>query len=412
MLPMIEPTHIHNNLTGYRALFRSRPFAMIWIGTLLSLMGDSIGIVAVVTIVQTLSGHSSLAMTIYYLIRDLVPLFVMIPSGICADRWDQRKIMLWSDLGRMLIVLGYMFYLLWPSPGLIYIVLIFHVALSSFYYPALQSYIPKVVERPLLILANILDNVTYSLVLMVGSAVGGWLLYIGSPLISLTIDSSSYFLSSMITLILICKFPLYRRRVDLRCLTDLSADEIALTSQSPPEDSLNPIEPPTLRQLGLYLREHPDTIWLSLFKSVGNLANGIVNVLSISYAHHRFTIASSFSLTISFGYLVEGFGCFLIPVVVRIMVENTTAMRKCILLGFGSMTIGLLCITFSYHIAIWLVGLFLFSFGNSLLYVFIVTIIQSENPPQIQGRLFAISYATRAVSHAIGTVISGLLLVA
>src|SRR3990167_11019674 len=174
---MIESTHIHNNWSGYRKLFRSWPFTLVWIGTLFSLCGDSIGNVAVVTLVQTLSGYSSIAITLYHLIRDLVPLFLMIPSGICADRWDQRKIMLRSDLGRMIIVIGYILYLLWSSPGIIYIVLIFHVTLSSFYYPAMQSYIPLVVERPLLILANILDNVTYSVVLMIGSAVGGWILY-------------------------------------------------------------------------------------------------------------------------------------------------------------------------------------------------------------------------------------------
>jgi len=434
---------------AYKRLFHIVGFNLVWLSTVFSLLGDSMGIVAVVSVMQRLSNYSSISMTVYHTVRDIVPLFFMLPSGLCADRYDQRKIMLISDMTRMIIVLGYLYYLVYPVEWMIYVILSIHVSMNSFFHPAMQSYIPKIVDKSMLTVANVLDSVTYSVTLMIGSGLGGLLLTFFSPYVNIALDSGSYLISAIFVSSLFCKSVKKSGPIDVEKSSD-DHQETELSGHHPmdgPVDEernsglieieessvresvdfveipLDPVEDtteinlgqcavqkPTVRELFKYLKEHRDTVWLSLLKSIGNLSNGVIGVLSAKYAHERFQISNSFSLTISMAYLVEGFGCFMIPMIVRFMVKSTTAMRKSLLLSIGSMALGLLCVTFSYHIAVWFIGLFLFSFGNSMMYVFMTTIMQMENPQRYQGRLFAISYSMRTVSHALGAVISGTLL--
>src|SRR5262249_61971550 len=83
----------------------SRPFALLWIGQTVSLLGNGAYFTALAWTVLLLT-HSATAMGIIA-IASMVPrvLFLLI-GGVAADRLPRRLVLLWSGGGRAGVVLG------------------------------------------------------------------------------------------------------------------------------------------------------------------------------------------------------------------------------------------------------------------------------------------------------------------
>ncbi len=94
---------------GYLELLRTnKEFRQLWLGQVVSQMGDWFNTIALYTIILNLTGSAGdigLMMVARFL-----PSFVFGPlSGVLADRFSRRSIMIVSDLLRALVVLGFLF---------------------------------------------------------------------------------------------------------------------------------------------------------------------------------------------------------------------------------------------------------------------------------------------------------------
>src|SRR5713226_9198322 len=91
---------------GYVELLRgNRGFRLLWLGQVVSQMGDWFDTIAVYTIVLNLTGSGRAVALI--MVARFLPSVVMGPlSGVVADRFSRRTIMITADLLRALIVLG------------------------------------------------------------------------------------------------------------------------------------------------------------------------------------------------------------------------------------------------------------------------------------------------------------------
>ena len=79
----------------------SRDFRLLWIGQLISLTGRQLTTVALPWQVFLLT-NSSLAVGLIGLVQ-VVPLIALsVAGGAIADRWDRRKVILWTELGMTL----------------------------------------------------------------------------------------------------------------------------------------------------------------------------------------------------------------------------------------------------------------------------------------------------------------------
>src|SRR5919204_3113692 len=77
-------------------------FSRLWRAMLVSSLGDWVGFVAVASLVARLGGErlGPLAVGRVMLAR-LLPSVVFGPfAGVFADRYDRKKLMIWSDLAR------------------------------------------------------------------------------------------------------------------------------------------------------------------------------------------------------------------------------------------------------------------------------------------------------------------------
>src|SRR5512135_2545010 len=158
---------------GYVQLLRGNSeFTRLWIGQLVSNLGDWFNTVAVLALVYDLT-QSGLS-TGLIIIASTLPAFLLTPyAGVVVDRFDRRQIMMTADLTRGVLALGM---LLVRTPNEIWLLYVFSallIAFASFFGPALNSAIPNLVSSDELISANALSSATWGLMLAVGAAVGG-----------------------------------------------------------------------------------------------------------------------------------------------------------------------------------------------------------------------------------------------
>jgi len=98
-----------NRQAGYIELLRgNRSFRQVWLGQVVSQMGDWFDTIALYTIILNLTG-SGRAVGLLLVARFVPSFLVGSLSGVVADRFNRRSIMIISDLLRAVVVLGFLF---------------------------------------------------------------------------------------------------------------------------------------------------------------------------------------------------------------------------------------------------------------------------------------------------------------
>ena len=132
---------------GYVELLRgNRGFRLLWLGQVVSQMGDWFDTIAVYTIALRLTGSSRAVALI--MVARFLPSVVMGPlSGVVADRFSRRSIMITADLFRAIVVLGFLLVRRPDQMWLVYVLTVFQLAFSAFFEPAKTAAIPSIAFR-------------------------------------------------------------------------------------------------------------------------------------------------------------------------------------------------------------------------------------------------------------------------
>jgi len=177
---------------------KNTDFLKLWLGQLISRIGDGIHEIALAWLVLELTG-SALSMGAILAVSILPNLLFGLPAGVIVDRFNRKRIMVLSDLSRTLIVLvipvAY-------SLGFLRIWMIFLAAFltstaEAFAGPARLSSIPNLVEEKNLDPANSLIQITRSVSSLFGLSLGGAVVATIGPANSFILDSASFFLSTV-----------------------------------------------------------------------------------------------------------------------------------------------------------------------------------------------------------------------
>src|SRR6266542_44052 len=158
---------------GYGELLRgNRSFRLLWLGQVVSQMGDWFDTIAVYTIALRLTGSGRSVALI--MVARFLPSVVMGPlSGVVADRFSRRSIMITSDILRALGVLGFLLVRRPDQMWLVYVITVLQLGFSSFFEPAKTAAIPSIVSDRELLPANTIASFTWSAMLTLGAAIGG-----------------------------------------------------------------------------------------------------------------------------------------------------------------------------------------------------------------------------------------------
>jgi len=171
-------------------------FRRLWIGNLISLLGDWFNTIALYTLVSTLTG-SPLAMGAVFITK-MLPWAIASPiAGVVVDRYNRRRLMIVADLLRAAVVLGF---LLIDTPAevpLLYVLLTAQVVIGAVFQPAKSASIPNVTTPRELLTANALMSATWSTMLAVGAAAGGIAAEMLGTQAVFWIDSATYLVSAL-----------------------------------------------------------------------------------------------------------------------------------------------------------------------------------------------------------------------
>ena len=159
---------------GYWELVRGNAnFRRLWLGNVVSLLGDWFNTIALYTLVSRLTGSPFALGTVF--VFKMLPWGLVSPiAGVLVDRFDRRRLMIGSDLLRAVVVLGLLFiddpsHLPW-----LYLLITLQVVIGAVFQPAKSASIPNITSPRELLTANALSSATWSIMLAVGAALGGF----------------------------------------------------------------------------------------------------------------------------------------------------------------------------------------------------------------------------------------------
>jgi MFS family permease len=188
----------------YVRLAQNPSFSALWVGQLISLFGDRLHQLALVALVGEATGFSAVAVAMIFFVATVPNLLVGPIAGALVDRWDQKRVMIVSDVARAAIVL------LIPAAAAVDIVLVYPLVLALttitiFFRPARTAVIPRIVKEDELVSANsaiwlgdsLADVIGYPLAALFVAFVGG------SLAIAFWIDAATYLASAALIVAMI-----------------------------------------------------------------------------------------------------------------------------------------------------------------------------------------------------------------
>ena len=363
-------------------VLRNADFAKLWLGQLVSNMGDRFNYMALVALILYEMNRSAVEAGKIVLFMT-IPILIFGPiAGVYVDRWSRKKTMIASDLSRAaLVTLLPLADRLWQ----VYVIVFLLSTASRFFYPARSSIIPNIVERKQLLMANSISQGTFMLTTLVGPAVGAALIALIGTRNVFYLDSASFLFSAF----MIMRIGLEERR-------------------STQEEGIRRIGSQMAEGLR-FIRSNRGTLFVvSMFTGV-MLAYGGVNVLFLVFIKEVLLMNIR-----GLGLLesTQGIGAVMGSIALGYMGQRIGT-RK---LTLGSLLVAsFLFLSFTLNRVIYLSYLLMAGIGIAVTFITVPanTLLQKLVPDALRGRVFGVQgtliEGAAVVSIAIETLLAGVL---
>ncbi len=348
------------NLPGY---------IVIWVGQLISLLGSGIVQFAIIWWLTNETGSTLILATATFV--GLVPMVLIGPfSGVLADRWNRKKIMLVTDFSQAIATLGLIF-LFW-----IEVVEIWHVLVliairgtfQAFQMPASVSIVPQMVPKDQISRINGFGQFFNNFIFILSPILGAILLEISTISVILWIDVVT-FLIAFIFLIFVTIPPIIKKVTD-----GMETDSPSFRTQ--------------FFETFDYLKTHG---WLPLIIgfTFGNiLINPLFSLLPLYVKD--FHLGGAFELALILGTFQAGSLLGSVVIAIRNFKPRVNIIVGSTFLAF----IGLLIVSLAPPgvFEIILIGSLIVGFSVAMIDVGIISLLQITIPPELQGRIFSVTF--------------------
>ena len=182
---------------GFVQVLRNGRFLRLWLGQVISAIGDYFYFLAMPILINKLTGSTAaigLAMILGFALPQLV---FGIPAGVLVDRWDRRRVMIVTDLARALLVLGGLFVQSAQTIWILYVVGFSMSIASRLFFPARAALIPALVSDEELLAANGLSQLTETASFLAGPALAGFMIAWFGAGVAFVVDSASFLVSAV-----------------------------------------------------------------------------------------------------------------------------------------------------------------------------------------------------------------------
>jgi MFS family permease len=375
---------------GYVDLLRrNRSFRQLWLGQVVSQMGDWFDTIALYTIILQLTGSGRDIGLL--LVARFVPSFFFGPiSGVIADRFSRQKIMIVSDVLRAIIVLGFLFVRRADQLWIIYVLTVLQLGLSTFFEPAKTAAIPSLVEDRELLAANAISSVTWSAMLTLGAAIGGFITSWFGTNAAFILDAASYVLSAV--LIASIRVPKRKKR---------ERQKLSIGRLLGITETIDGIK---------YVKDRPRVLAALLVKPAWGIGGGILTLLAV-FGEKIFPVGQNAAGGIGVLFAARGIGTAVGPIVARrISGEGNKRMQASIGIAFLLAGTGYVLFGTATSLFIACVVLGLAHCGGSTIWVFSTVILQRTVEDKFRGRVFAAELALLTLTMAASNYVTGELL--
>ena len=381
---------VRSNPVGYIDLLRrNRSFRQLWLGQVVSQMGDWFDTIALYTIILKLTGSGRDVGLL--LVARFVPSFFFGPiAGVVADRFSRQRIMIVTDLLRAVVVLGFLFVRRADQLWIVYVLTVLQLGLSTFFEPAKTAAIPSIVEDRELVAANAISSVTWSVMLTLGAAIGGLITSWFGTDVAFILDGATYLLSA--ALIAMIRVPKRKKR---------ERQKLSLGRLLGITETIDGIK---------YVKDRPRVLALLLVKPAWGLGGGILTLLAV-FGEKIFPIGKDASGGIGVLFAARGIGTAVGPIVARrLSGEGEKRMKASI--GIAFLIGGVFYMAFgsatSFVFALVVLGIA--HCGGSILWVFSTVMLQRGVEDSFRGRVFAAELALLTLTMAASNYVTGELL--
>jgi len=364
-------------------LRRNADYRNLWFSALISNLGDWFNLLAAAALISRLDGTGKAFS--FLLLARFLPLFLFTPiSGVLADRFDRRYLMIISDVLRAVTVLGFLLVQSESTIWLFYVLTIVQFALSALFTPARTAVLANVVAPKDLVAANSLDGLTWSTMLFVGALLGG--------LVAAALGAATAFVLDAFTFLLSAWFVWRISRVG----GEQKVDDEGFQGRIRFVDGLR------------YLWSVPFILLIVLVKAGGALVWGAINVLEIPLAEQVFPLGEDGTLTLAIIYAFAGLGTGFGPLLVRRWLGD--AHRRVlwgISLGFVLMVVGIAGLGAAATLSVVFLSTLIRTVGAGVIWVFSGALLQQMVPNRVRGRVFAFEFAALTLTQSISTLWAG-----
>lgn len=375
---------------GYFTLVHeNRNFRLLWLGQIVSLFGDWFNLIASAALVSQLT-KSGLAVGGLFVLRMLAPFLISPFAGVAADRYNRKHLLILADLSRAAVVLGFLLVRDPSQVWLLYVLTFIQLAISGIFFPTRNAILPDLVSLRELGPANALSAATWSVMLALGAALGGFVAGEWGVYPAFIIDSFTFV---------------------------LSAAFIVGILYTPPE-SLADAQQSIRAALGeylaglRYLKEHIDILVLTLHKTANGLfASGTFQIVQVALAEQVFVIGDSGGTSLGILYAVTGVGTGIGPIIARRFTgDRDRSLRIAISLSYAITILGLILAAQLTNFGMVLFGTLLRAIGGGINWVFSTQLLLQLVPNKVRGRVFSTEFAMLTLANALGAAMGGYVL--
>ena len=368
-------------LNQYAKIIASPSYFPLWLGQLVSNFGDTVNYVALVVLVYQLTG-SGLAVSIT-VVFEIVPVLLLAPiAGVIIDRFPRKTILILSDLIRAGLVLVLVFA---DSVWQVYIVAMLLTSASVFFNPTLQAVIPNIVDKESLLVANSVSWTTGRLVQILASAIAGGLIATIGTSPAFGVNALSFLFSAF--MILRLSIPSHIGQID-------RANKRGLDGWL--EDARNGF---------IYVRHDRFVSRLLIVQALASFAVGATGALLVVLAERHLRLPPE-----GFAWLLLaiGIGALLGPILLGSFTKNYRNIRL-LFLPYIIRGIGDILIAIVVPLPLAMLILFVYGLNTSTGMVVYNSLMQSQVPEQVRGRVFTLMDVVWNLMRLISLGIGGVL---
>ena len=374
---------------SYLQLIRGNvDFRYLWSGQIVSLFGDWFSLIGSAALIAQFT-QSGLAVGGLFVIRMLAQFVGTQVGGVAADRYNRKRLLILTDVTRAIVAFGFLFVRSPEQVWLLYVLSALIMAISGVFFPTRTAILADIVTKRELGSANALTATTWSVMLAVGSALGGFAAGQWGIYQAFAVDGISFLVSAALIAGVRYQHEDAGRKADSGAVLDEYLDGLR------------------------YMKRETDILFITLHKAALGLliAGGAVSIVLVQISESIFVIGEGGATSLGILFAVVGLGTGLGPILSRrITGDRERSIRLILPPLYLLAAVGLVVSAQLTTFGTVLIGMFLRTFAVGAIWVFTTQLLYQLVPENYQGRVFAVEIAVFTLGAAISGAIGGWLL--